>query len=216
MVSKASICSMALAHIGNTKGVSNFDTDTTTEANMCRLFFDQVVGEILETCAFPFSRRRAVLGLVEADPNDDWDYSYRYPSDARRVLAVANESAFINRNLMTNPNIVTSIDEQIFWKLPDFEIGGDDAGKLIFTNISDAQVYYIKEIPNPEKWPIQFVNAVAWGIAANVAMPLSRDPNIASRAQAGYQAMLSQVNASQLNESPTEKTEDSDIVKAYL
>ena len=214
-LSKATVCNMALAHIGSTKGISSFDTDTSTEANMCRLFYDQVLLGVLESCSWPFARRRSALGLVEAKPNDDWLYSYRYPSDAERILAVSTESAFINLMLMPNSTLTTNLNEQLIWKLPPFEVAGDSAGKLIFSNMSSAWVYYIKNISDPSRWPHQFAEAIALGLAAKIAMPIAKDPGIAAGVYAMYDRVLSIASASQLNESPTEFTEDSEIVRAY-
>ena len=214
-MSKATICNLALAHIGNTKGLSNVDTDTTVEANMCRLFYDQCLNDMFESFQWPFARTRADLGLVENDPTPNWAYSYRMPSDAGRLIAVGDTDLFVAWDWNWAGNWNEHNLGMIRIPLPLYEVVGDSAGKLIYTNIVDAVIYYERRVTTPTLWPVAFANALAWKLAAEIALPLSRDPNLAQNAERRYEQEVSRAYAAQLNESPTEIVEDSEIVRAY-
>jgi hypothetical protein len=214
-MSKATICNLALAHVGNTKGISNIDTDTSVEANMCRLFYDQCLLDMFESFQWPFARTRAELGLVEEDPTPNWKYSYRMPADAGRMIAIGDTNLFIAWDFNWAGNWTDNGMGLMKIPLPLYEIVSDNAGKLIYTQIADAVIYYERRVTNPTLWPVSFANALAWRLAAEIALPLSRDPKIAQNAERKYELEISRAYAAQLNESPTEVLEDSEITRAY-
>jgi hypothetical protein len=43
---------------------------------------------VLRDFDWSFARRYTTLGLVEEDPNTDWAYVYRYPSDCLSVRSI--------------------------------------------------------------------------------------------------------------------------------
>src|SRR5688572_11149621 len=90
MASETEIANLALSHLGVGKEIANLETERSQEAVACRRFYDTARDATLRDFSWPFATKIAVLGLIEADPNDEWDYSYRYPSDClqlRRILS---------------------------------------------------------------------------------------------------------------------------------
>jgi len=214
-MSKAVLFNLALARIGNTKGVSNAETDNTVEANMCRLFYDNALGDMYESFQWPFARTRVDLGLVQTDPNPNWKYSYRVPADSGRIIAVGDADLIVAWDYNWAGSWNSYSDSSIRIPIPIYEIVSDNTGKLIHTDIVDAVAYYERRVTEPSLWPYAFANALAWKLAADIALPLSRDPKLANNAERKYDLEISKAYAAQLNESPTETPEGSEIVRAY-
>lgn len=130
MATKLQICNMALAHLGVGKAILDFAADRTAEAIACRLFYDQAIAETMRDFPWPFAKRIDALTLVEEDPNVEWEYSYRYPTDAHSILRILNEA--------------TRVDTRAT-KVP-FTIGSDVDGRLIYTDKVDAYVEYVSDL----------------------------------------------------------------------
>src|SRR5438046_2758921 len=88
--STTEIANMAISLIGIAKEIANLDSENSAEAKACRRFFANVRDTVLGDFPWPFATKFATLSLVQTDPNDDWGFSYNYPSDAlkiRRILS---------------------------------------------------------------------------------------------------------------------------------
>ena len=81
MASKTEIGNLALSHIGIGKEVANIETEQSAEASALRRVYDTALRKTLRDFNWPFARVIADLGLIEEDPTDEWDFSYRVPSD---------------------------------------------------------------------------------------------------------------------------------------
>ena len=83
------IWNTALSHLGISKEVASVD-ESSAEAKACRRFYDTTIKAVLKDYSWPFASKIATLNLITANPNDEWAYSYRYPSDClffRRILS---------------------------------------------------------------------------------------------------------------------------------
>lgn len=115
------ICNMALGHIGHighighTKFLSDL-AERSSEANVVNNFYAQAVEMTLESYPWPEATKYGTLGLVEEDPNDDWDYLYQYPSDCLYA-----------RRIVTTNGRVEPIP-------PPFVTGYSESGRVIYTD----------------------------------------------------------------------------------
>lgn len=153
--SKTEIWNMALGHLGISKEIAN-ETERSAEAAACRRFENQVEKKLFRDFLWPFATQIDSLALVEEDPNDEWAFAYRYPSNcdrARRIL-----SGVRNDNRGT--------------KVP-YKIGHDDQGILIFTDKEDAQLEYTITVDDVTRWPADFVMAYSYLMAGLIAPRLS-------------------------------------------
>ncbi len=102
------IVNLALSHIGHTIFVDSLATEQTSEAELANLLYEPTRDFVLEDFPWPEATKYITLGLVEEEPNDDWLFSYRYPSDClfvRRVVTV------LGRQDPNPPPFLTGADE---------------------------------------------------------------------------------------------------------
>jgi hypothetical protein len=193
-ISVISICNMALARIGQGKQITSL-TESSQAAATSSVFFDQVRDEVLVEFPWPFALRRVTLAVVEEDPNDDWAFAYRRPTDcmtARRVLSGLSRNA-----------------RPLTW-----EPGGDASGGLIFTDYDAAALEYIARVETPALFPAKFVNALAWRLAEELASVLQESTSFADVARRKYQEALSQAKVHAANEGVPDPEGDGTFIDA--
>src|SRR3972149_5101754 len=125
MPSKVGIVNIALGHIGVGRAISNLETESSQEAITARLFYDLALETVLRDSPWPFAAKIAVLSLIEEEPNTEWAFSYRYPTDCimfRRVLSGLRNDSRQSR--------------------APYKLAQDDSGTIIFTDEEDAQAEY--------------------------------------------------------------------------
>ena len=149
-VSKTSICNMALTPLG-ARRIHDIDDDTDETAVLCNLYYDDTVDEVLRShtwnCAVWYQ------SLAELSSDDD-DY----------LLDDYEEFAY-QYILPTSPKClrVVSIPENLD---ADYEVVGD----YLLCNLETVVVKYIKRVTDPTKFDPLLVKAIAYRIAADIAM----------------------------------------------
>ena len=189
------ICNMALGHLGQTKFIADL-SERSLAADLCNQFYEQARNFSFEDFPWPFANKYATLELVEEDPNDEWDYSYRYPSDCMAVRRIVTT---IGR---TDPNP------------PPFEIGGDDQGRLIYTDQEDAIGKYTRLVEDTNLYPAVFGEAVSWWLAGLLAPGLARDKKQGQLAFQMYAVIKGQAEAQQLNEQQQSPEPESEFIRS--
>lgn len=187
---------MALGHIGIARSIANRTSERSEEAIQCNRFYEQARDEVLTAFPWPFATKYTELGLVEEDPNNDWAYAYRYPSDcmyARRLVTVAGRRD-------GNP--------------PPFRIGQDSQGKLIYTDEADAVLEYTVSVTDEGRFDALFVKALSFLLGHYIAMPLSRVSGERERCYQYFQESVSQSKATSLNEGQQNEPLESEFVRA--
>lgn len=195
--SDVEICNMSLSRVGVSVFLETLDTsvDNTTEAVLCALWYGPMRDYVLRDADWSFARRYRALSLVEMDPNGEWRYAYRYPTDcfrARRIVQIG---------LRVNP------------KPPPFVVGGDDAGKLIYTDEPDAVLRYTTRITDPTVFDPKFDSALAWRIAVEIAPPLSRVKGMQQVAVDNYRMEIAAAEAEDANESSSDDPPDAQWIR---
>lgn len=202
MSSKTQINNIALSRIGVSKQLSNVDTDTSREAIVARVLFDDDVLFTLRDFPWPFATSYADLALVggtaAAAVNRDWQYSYRYPSDCVFVRRVVVDGAG-GRN---NPNP------------PPYRVGRDSQGKLIFTNEAEAQIEYTSTISDPAEFDSMFVSMLAWKLGAGMSPSLSRIKGMAEQCMQMYEIEKTKAQSRALNEGQQETQIESEFIRS--
>jgi hypothetical protein len=195
--SETEIANMALSHLGIGKEIQNIETESSQEAKACRRFFDTARDAVLRDFPWPFATKLVDLGLVEEDPNDEWGFSYRYPSDAialRRILSGIRNDTLASR-------------------VP-YKVGQDSQGLLIFTDAEDAQMEYTVREEAVERFSPDFILALSMRLAVYVAPRLTGgDPfKIGQRAMSLYMAEIGLAQASATGEEQPEQQPDSEFI----
>lgn len=193
------ICNTALARVG----VSNFIaslSEASQEAVVCNVFYEQTRDRLLREIRWPFAKQYQSLALVtdseDAVWNAEWDYAYRYPTDAILISKILTPNG--RRELTMEP----------------YEIGVDSSGKLIFTNIKDAGVEYIKRVTDPALFDPMFVSCLAWLLAVEIAMPLAVSDSLRKQALQMFQMERDMAVRVAFNESEQIRDIDTEFVAA--
>lgn len=154
MTSEVQIYNLALSHIG-ARGRVQDPNENGNEAEICKQHYILCVRE-LQTFDYAFLKRSRTLPQV---PND-WPQRYRHAYD------VPNEALKILR-------LVPPVDLPGARPLP-FELRD---GKL-YCDHSPAVLEYTRPVTDPTLFPIHFVDALSWALAARICFPVTKDARL--------------------------------------
>lgn len=198
MASETEICNIALSHLGIGKEISHIDTDPSDEAAACRRFYDTARDSVLKEVPWPFATKIRTLALIEENPNDEWDYSYRYPSDC----------LFIRRFITTIRN--PGQDERVKYK-----IAQDASGLIIYTDEYTPTIEYTVRETDPVKYPADFIMAFSYLLAFYVSPRLTKgDPfNLRASTFQAYQLEISRAAAHAFNEEELDLPPESEFIR---
>jgi hypothetical protein len=148
---------------------------------------------VLRETNWPFATRFVALALIEEDPeevNGEWDFSYRYPTDALKVRRI--QSGIRNDTRQS--------------RVP-YRLGNDDSGQLIYTDMEDAVAEYTKKITEEARFPPDFVMAMSLRLAGYIAPALTAgDPYDLSKKC--FQKYLMEYSIAEANSSNEEQAEE--------
>jgi hypothetical protein len=194
-ITDVSIINMALSHLGHTIFIDDRNEDSN-EVAVSNVHYDAAIGFVQEKVFFGFTRRFIPLGLVETDPTEFWQYSYRYPVNVVRIRRISTS---------LGPRDPAP---------PPFAIVSDDTGRLVYTNQADAVVEVSKLITNAALFTYMFAEAVSWWLASQMVPGLAKDPAEVTRCLAMAERLLDAAAASDGNESQDPPEEDSEAIRA--
>lgn len=194
MASDVEISNQALGHIGISHEINSLD-ETSNEAEQAKRYFEPTRDALLRDFDWPFASRYKVLNLVANNPNDDWSYSYRYPSDC---LAI--------RGFVLGKREATT-------RIP-YTVSSDDTGRLIFTDLASAVIRQTTRITNTDLFDPSFVVGFAWRLAFNMAIPLSRSKEERDYALKQYLAWIGTAWTNASNESGQDAPPEAEVIRA--
>ena len=145
-MSPTEIANYALLRLGN-PGIDSFD-ENSREGQAVRTAYSVALKGLLRSHAWSFATARTTLSQLSEAPAFGWSYAYQKPTDCLRVLS-------LNKKPATEGSTYAIEGEQIL------------------TDQAEAQVIYIQEITDPDKWDDLFVEAFTLKLAVSLAMPLS-------------------------------------------
>lgn len=198
MLSATAICNLALIRIGIGQQISDIDTEESQEAKTCRALYVHVRDSVLEDFAWPFATKYFTLSVVEENPNGDWLYSYRTPTDCLRA-----------RRIVSGLGLPVDAGAPIA-----FALGMDDNGSLIYSNQDNAVLQYTFRAEEEAFFPPSFDSAFAWMLASEIAMPLAVRESLMENARQKYIASVSVSRANQLNQQDLGDLPEADYIRA--
>jgi hypothetical protein len=189
---------MALSHLGCGKSISDIDEDTSEEARALRAFQEVALKIAMRKLAWPFCTEIVALALIEEDPNDEWDFSYRYPSTAISI-----------RRILSGTRIDTR-DSRVPYK-----VGKDSTAKLVFTDEEDAEAEVTVYVSDPSFYPEDFTLAFTYLWASLVAPRVTKgDPWKVKQAMLGYyERELALAGANAINEEQSDAEPDAESIR---
>jgi hypothetical protein len=200
MASKTEICNLALKHIGHGKPIANVDTEQSAEAAACRAFYDISLDEMERDFPWHFTTKIVALALIETEPNDEWSYSYRAPTDAlfyRRILSGTRND---------------SRDSRV-----PYRVVHDASGVLIYTDEQDAELEYTLQVTNANMFPRDFQNALALKIALYILPQILKGRDLFRMTQVvefKHNRVLAKAQKNAANEEQPEEPPDSEFILA--
>jgi hypothetical protein len=195
MASQVQICNMALSRVGVAKKIESID-EVSNEAQECKLWFDQCRDEVLSAAQWPFATKYENIVQSEVIPLEEWDYAYNVPSDMLSPIGFgANGRSKVYKE--------------------KFQIGYSSVGQVIMTDAEPPQVFkYIVRITDVSMFAADFVNALAWRLAQEVATPLTDNPEWADRAEKKYRQALDAACANYGNAENADDPLDAECIRA--
>lgn len=194
--SKTDLANLAISHLGVGKEIANLDTDTSEAAQACRRFYEIALYDTLREFPWPFALRISTLSLVEEDPTTEWAFAYRYPVNSLYAVRLPSGSR------------VDTLNSRI-----PFRIVGDDSGKLIYTDLEDAEFEYVAKVSNPLRFSPDFSLAFSYKLAVLIAPRIVRgDTKLRKETQELYEEKIMMAQATAANEGRKELEPDSEYI----
>jgi hypothetical protein len=148
MATRTEISNLAISHLAIGIPIGAWDSDASVEAQALRMFYPIVRDQMLAAIEWPFAKKQSTLALVEEDPNDLWEYSYRYPADCLRFIRIVSGSR------------IDTTESVIPWAR---------VGERIYCDESGAECEYIYRVASESLFSADFVTAFALRLAIAIA-----------------------------------------------
>lgn len=200
MASKTGILNIALGHIGISKEVGSIETESSEEAKAGRRYYDVALNTIVRSSPWPFLTKITTLPLIEEEPNTEWGYSYRYPSDCK----------FIRR-------ILSGIRNDDRQTRAPYRIAQDAGGLVMFTDQEDVEVEYTVTADNEALYPNDFVLALSYLLASLMAPRLTSGDQfkLGDKAFQKYVFAVQNAEANAFNEEQDEEVPEGEFTRVY-
>lgn len=173
------ICNIALARIG-VAPIESMD-EASEAARACNQYYDFVRRNVLRKYPWTFATRRVTLAQIDVTP-PDYKFAYRYPSDALALRKMYNQN---------------------YCGLPEknqYKILSDTEGKTIYTDIEAANIEYTADIDDVSLFDDEFIEALGWKLAAEIAFMLTGHMEIAQTCVQAYNAYFTEAAADNAQE----------------
>jgi hypothetical protein len=181
---KTAIFNMALSVAGSRSLVQSWEEDSR-EAELARVWYDQVRKQILAAGNWSGAKRTARLALVAEFPTDGewvtgspepgWQYSYALPSDFIRPRYLSDYGRF---------SLAMRTNEQ----------------RVLMTNGASPLLVYTADLDNPETWEEYLSMAIIHGLGAYLANGLSGKSSKVQFAEAKANQMVLESRVISANE----------------
>lgn len=196
MATKTDIWNMALMDLGISEAVADLDTEESKAARVGRRLYESVRDHVLQEFPWSFATRRVTLALLASDPPTNWDYAYRLPTDCIQPQGLVVSGLRTPRNAQRIP----------------YEVSADDDGRVIYTDLEDAELLYTARVEDTGQYDPMFIMALVAMLASKGAMPMSVKPEIAANAAKAYVNILHNAAAHSLNQSNPGVEPDSEFL----
>lgn len=154
-MTKTEICNLALGYIATPPLVS-FDTDTTTQAVLCRAFYEPLKKAMLESRNWAFAKKTWKAGLLSPAPiSAKWTAAYLVPGDCLRAHRADDGSGLY----------------LIEWERVGSKIYTDD-------NPTDLYVEGVDANTDEDEFSYSFTFALATALAVEICIPLTENATL--------------------------------------
>jgi hypothetical protein len=190
---KIGVCNLALAHLAQ-KGIATID-EPGDAARTCLVYWEKCLATLLKCRPWPFASKIVTLALVASQPNTEWAFAYRYPSDCLQVGRILSGSRADSKAT----------------RVP-YRLGKDDQGLLLYCDLAEAQAEYTATLDDSAftHAPHDFCLVLSYLLASKMAPRLTGEDvnNLGKRAEQYFAMTLAEAWASACQEeAPDQETE---------
>jgi len=153
-LSETSICNMSLAKLSASKTLVNVETDTSFEANQCRIHYEQTRDSLLRSYWWRFASARVEL-VATTTPDFEWSNAFDLPDDF-----LAMKSIYENR--FSDENFRSYALE----------------GKILLTNEDEMCIRYVKKVTDVSVFDSLFVEVFVLQLALKLTSIAGATPKI--------------------------------------
>jgi len=199
MSSKTEISNMAISHLGIGKEIANLESEKSEEAKACRRFYETAKEGVLADLDWSFATKFVTLNLIEENPSDEWRYCYKYPVDCINIRRIIS-----GRRIDTKESTIP------------FRIVTDTSGLVIYTDQSNAEIEYTRNLTNAGLFSSEFDLALSFRLASLIGARLTGgDPfKIKQDMLIQYEIELGRAKKKNMNEEASDRDQESDLIRA--
>ena len=195
MSTEVQICNLALSHVGGYPITSLSDT-SSKGARECNTLYKNARDSVLRDSVWNFATKNLSLALL-VDTYLGWVYAYQYPTDCLNAIRIYNDyNNNINRDSIYYP------DYQAPGNKIEFKIISNStlSSKVIITNKEDAMLIYTGKVTDTNMFDSEFVDALSYRLASELALPLKGDMNLQQQLFQVYLMKAGQARSNNCNE----------------
>ena len=162
----------------------------------------QVIGEMVEEFAYDFAITRTSLAVTDNDRGGEWSYAYAVPdnlaSPLRLLPNIATSGGAVP--LLAGQTLAPVVGE-VFGD--PFRVRYEIADNILYANVPDALLEYVRTDVDVSKFPRLFVRACALEIAQRIVMPLLKSRERQRELAQAAEMVKQRAIADNLNRKPT-------------
>lgn len=201
MSTKTDIFNLALYKLAQSISIPSVN-DESKAADVLNRLWEPMRDLVLTARVWPWAVRCKALAVVNEVPQSGWRYRYAYPNDCLTAYALTDARGVAAAGKLTrfaSGDYVASV-----WGSGAYDWDtsyGEDA-TTINTSVQDAYLVYACQVEDPNRFPPQFVNALATRLAAEAAPPLIGEVGLNSKGNLlqEYNLALTEAGAHSMNE----------------
>lgn len=171
------IANLALPRIGLLTPIGSITDTKDAAARACNTFYELVRQQVLRSFWWRWATKRAVLAELSAVSRQGWGYVYNLPADCLHPQYI-----WSGRREDYNPK-----GQRVPFDIESDAAASDASKRILLTDMAPVaaeapRLSYTVDHTSVTQWPAHFVDALAWRLAAEVAVPLSAKADKASLA----------------------------------
>ena len=216
-ISDTRIANMALSHVGARATIESLDDEISTEAEVCRLWYEFSRRQTLEGFDWNFARKRITLTTHSEDPPDGvWGFRYVYPADCVVARKLENPTGTVEGQ--TGRWISDFSTPEVRGDAIPFEVETDPTGqtKSILSNLSDAKLVYTFEQLDTGLYSPLFVEALSRALGSHIAFTLTGKLALANALAQSFQNAMFTASSSNANEFVDKPPRDADFIRGRV
>lgn len=185
MSSEVEVCNVALGRLGIDQFIENLD-EANTRARTCKNFYAPTRDLVLEDFPWDFAQKCIALAEVAGDPPPGWAVQYSVPSDCLRAQAIVQNSNLPAGEWNFGPYWhYDRLPYRVPWRII---ASATPPQRLIITHLEEAYLWYTAKITDVNQFSALFRSQLAWRLAADMALTLKANVDLALNAGKMYVA----------------------------